>query len=293
METTPTTSLAPELQAVLAKDRKGGSSYPQLPVIRLCNKDMKQTTEGHYFIETRKGKDEAPEIREIGPNPEVTILYRTSTYSYFDKSTETLRAWTTDIHGYTDLDRLAMFVNNDGKVSIAFDGAYPAFKEFKKKYDQVDPVTEKKKGSLLKFKTVLYVLFEGKPYKMFVSTASSTGIDKEGKADFKNPQPDSFSYFADKCWQEEHSTYEFKLELGSRYVESSKPYYLMTFNILKTLEPKELEQAIMARVETEKAIFAIDDARRRSVKVEEPVSSFGEDLTPLLSSDVKVEDLPF
>jgi hypothetical protein len=293
MEDTSNTSLAttftPEEQAMLEKDRKGGSSLPTLPMLRLANKDATQAEEGTYFVETRKGKDEEPDIRSVGNNPEIVILYKTSTYTYFTPE-DGLIAWTSDIHGFTSLDHVTLFVKKNGVVTIGFDGVWPEFKKFKEKYDIIDPVTERKKGSNLKFKSVLYVLFEGQPHKMFVSNASSAGVDSENKPSFDAPQPDSLQFFESQCWSGKHATYESRIELGSRLVKSTKPFYLMTFNVIG--ENENMKEAMHARIETEKAIFAIDDARRNAVTTAEmkttsaPAQAFGEDVTPILESDL-------
>ena len=119
----------------------GGSKYPKIPQIRLSNTDMKQAPEGEYFIEIYKGKDEEPEIKILGPNPEIVILYKTSTYSYYTKE-HGLVAWTSDIHGFSALDRVTLFVKRDGKVVIEKDAVYPEFKQYiQAKYTTVDPVT--------------------------------------------------------------------------------------------------------------------------------------------------------
>lgn len=259
---TALTDLSPDELSILEADRqKMGGSMPSIPQIRLSNKDMTQAPEGEYFTELYKGKDEEPEIRLRGPNPEVTILYKTNTYSYYTKEAG-LVAWTSDIHGFTAMDDVTLFVKRDGKVSVDFHGPYPSFKLHKEKYVSRDEITGTTKN-LLKFKTVLYVLFEGKPYKVFVSNASNAGVDQDGNPSFESPQPLSLQVFNDMLWREKRAAYEFTVRLGSRLIESSKPYYIMTFENVGETPADQLRTAMTARRDAEKAIYLIDDARRK------------------------------
>jgi hypothetical protein len=276
---------ATELSELQAERDKMGSRFPTIPQIRLANKDMKQAPEGEYFIERKRGKDEEPEITPIGPGPEITILYKTSTYSYFTKE-DGLIAWTSDIHGFTHMDDVVLFLKKDGQVVIDFEGNYPAFKtHMQAKYVTVDPVTDKTK-KLLKFKTVLYVCYQGQVYKMFVSNASSAGVDLDGNPSFDKPQDDSLQAITDSYWSAKRLSYEFKVRLGSRYVESSKPYYIMTFSPAGELDAESLRLSWKLSKDTQKAIHLIDQARRpQEAKPIETAVDY--------TSDVNPEDLPF
>jgi hypothetical protein len=283
-------TLTPAELSELDADRKkmGGSKYPKIPQIRLANTDMKQAPEGEYFIEVYKGKDEEPEVRQLGANPEMVILYKTSSYSYYTKE-HGLVAWTSDIHGFSALDRVTLFVKRDGKVVIEKDSVYPEFKKYiQEKYTIIDPVTGDSK-KLLKFKTILYVLFEGEPHKMFVSNASSAGV-LDGNPSFDAPQELSLQSYLDACWREKRAVYEHPVRLGSQYVESSKPYYIMTFEPLEPLDDTMLRTAIQAKKATEAAILMLDDARRVGDTMAEESTD-----TPAVNyqSEVSVEDLPF
>ena len=284
-------NLSPDELAELKADREkmGGSKFPSIPQIRLSNKDMKQAPEGEYFIEVYKGKDQDSEVRQLGSNPEVVVLYKTSTYSYYTKE-HGLVAWTSDIHGFSPLDRVTLFVKRDGKVMVEKDCMYPDFKKYiQAKYTVVDPVTGDSK-KLLKFKTVLYVLFDGKPHKMFVSNASSAGVDEKGLPSFDSPQANSLQAFLDGCWHEKRTTYEFSVTLGSKYVESSKPYHLMTFARGSELEGDMLKQAILAKKATEAAILTIDEARRMG---DAPVEETTDIPAVNYQSEIDPADLPF
>lgn len=296
---TALSTLSPDLKLKLAQDRErqGGGQFPVIPQIRLANKDMTQAPEGEYFIETKKGKDEDPEITPIGKNPEIVVLYKTNTYSYFTKE-DGLIAWTSDIHGFSALDHVTLYckkydpATNETKVVIDFDGVWPDYrKHMEAKYTTQDPVTGKK-TKLLKFKTVLYVLYEGKPHKMFVSNASSAGVDDKGNPSFDKPQPRSLQAFTDECWFDKRTTYEFGCTLGSAFVQSSKPFYIMQFGPFRELPENELAVAIQASHAAQNAIDAIDEARKRSVIAEydrpvnitpeEAQAVFADDITPTL-----------
>ncbi len=275
-------ALSADEQAAIQADRKKmGNTFPSVPMIRLSNKDMTQAPEGEYFIERRNG-DES-EVTPIGKEPAITILYRTYTYSYFTKA-DGLIAWTSDIHGFTQMDDVTLFVRKGDKIEIAFEGDYRSFKTFMdEKYTTSDPVTGKKQ-KLLKFKTVLYVEYEGEVYKMFVSNASNAGVDLEGNPSFDNPQPKSLQTFMDSCWKQKRVSYEFKLVLGSAYVETSKPFYIMTFAVLSENDVDSLKRAIAKSRDVQKSIMVLD-AARKNVKPEAAQT--------VVKPGINPEDLPF
>lgn len=268
-------TLSPAEQAQLEKDRNkmGSTKVPQIKQIRLSNKDMKQAPESHYFIELYKGKDIEPEIQVLGPTVDVVPVYQTSSYSYFTKA-DGLIAWTSDIHGYTPLDIVTLYVKRDGKVTIDFDGMYPDFKKFlAQKYTTVDPITGKSK-KLLTFKNILYVLFNGEIHKLFVSNTSNAGVTTEGYPNFESPEPGSLQLHLKKLWQGRQALYEYTIRLGSLLITSDatdkterkkiakvpKPYYIMTFDVVG--ENKELSKAIVGKIGCEQSIQIIDEMRK-------------------------------
>lgn len=300
------TNLTPEQQRKLEADRsRGNGQFPQIPAIRLSNKDMTQAPEGNYFIETKKGKDEPADIRDIGKNPELVILYKTVTYSYFDEQNQELVAWTSDIHGYGD-NPVTLFLKVNGKVTIDFEGTFNQFKAYRSKFDILHPVTKEKTGSNLTFKNVLYVLFEGKPYKMFVSNASAVGIQPDGRPSFDKPQSRSLQYFTDMCWNDQKALYDYAVTMDSRlvkkaetapaepdviYAQVPKPFYIMRFESVRQLEGAELATAIDASIAAEKAIYTIDRIRKEQVMEdqhkttkEEALDVFGDDPTAPLAA---------
>jgi hypothetical protein len=305
-ETTALTNLPPELQAKLDRDRsRGNNQYPTIPVIRLANKDMTQAPEGEYFIET-KVKDGESEIQKLGKNPELIVLYQTRTYSYYDTDAKQLVAWTSDIHGYGD-NNVVLYLKTDGKVSIDFDGTFNDFKKYRTKFDVIDPVTEKKKESLLKFKNVLYVLFEGKVCKMFVSNASAVGVLPDGRPSFDKAQSRSMQYFTDAQWNHQQALYDVAVTMSSKlvkkqeanqpvdpeviYAQVPKPFYIMQFESIRTLEPSELATAVEASMKAEAAIRTIDEMRKNSTLTEmhkatgeQIAEAFGEDQSAVIDA---------
>lgn len=302
---TALTHLTPEQKKKLDLDRsRGGGQFPNIPVLRLANKDMTQAPEGEYFIETRKGKDEKPDIEVVGKNPEIVILYKTYTYSYYDDTGNSLIAWTTDIHGFGD-SPVTLFLKVNGKVTIDFEGTFNQFKKYRTKFDILHPVTKERTGSNLTFKTVLYVLCNGKPCKMFVSNASSVGVQPDGKPSFDKPRDRSLQCFTDMCWNDQKALYDFAVTMDSRlvkkqeagkpeesgvvYAQVPKPFYIMRFESVRRLEGAELGQAIDASMKAEQAIRTIDHMRKEQameeshkVTAEEAIDTFGEDVTPSL-----------
>lgn len=81
------------------------------------------------------------------------------------------------------------------KVTIDFEGTFNQFKTYRSKFDKIHPVSKEKVGSNLTFKNVLYVLFEGKPHKMFVSNASAVGVQRDDKPSFDKCQKNSMQYY--------------------------------------------------------------------------------------------------
>ncbi len=275
-----------ELAIMEADKQKMGNRFPTIPQIRLSNTDMKQAPEGEYFIQ--KGYGEDVEIVPIGKSPKVVILYKTYTYSYSTKE-DGLIAWTSDIHGFGALDDVVLYKKVNGKVEIAFEGSYPEFKDMKKqKFTTVDPVTEKPK-SVLKFKTVLYVSYEGECYKMFVSNASASGVDAEGKLAFDNPREKSLQVFFDTLWKDKQISYQYQVQLGSEFIKGSKPYYIMTFGVLGEQGIEDLKTSIRLSQSVQKSIIIIDNARKDYNKKEttETVQTIAHE------SEIDVSDLPF
>lgn len=297
-------TLTPELQAKLDRDRsRGGNQYPAIPLIRLANKDQTQCAEGEYFIET-KVKDGEWEIQKLGKNPELVVLYQTRTYSYFDRESNQLVAWTSDIHGYGD-NNVVLYLKTDGKVTIDFDGTFNEFKSYRTKFDVINPATGLKKESLLKFKNVLYVLFEGKVCKMYVTNASAVGVQPDGKPSFDKPQSRSMQYFTDAQWNTQQALYDVAVTMSSKlvkkmeasmpedkdviYAQVPNPYYIMQFESIRKLEGKELATAVEASMKAEAAIRTIDEMRKNTVlsdmhKVtpEQAEDAFADDLTSVL-----------
>jgi hypothetical protein len=296
-EETALAGLSEDEQAALKADReKLGGKFPSIPMIRLANKDMEQAPEGEYFIEKRLG--DQVEITPIGKDPVITILYRTFTYSYYTPELG-LVAWTSDIHGFTDLDDVVLYKKVNGQVVIDFEGVYPALKRhMEAKYKQNDPVTGKAK-KLLKFKTVLYVNYNGGIYKMFVSNASSAGVDHDGNPSFDKAQPNSLQAVMDGYRKQKRVSYEFSVMLGSKLVKGEKkPFYIMTFASLAQLDSGMLRQSMKLSHEVQKTIVMIDDARKAWNKREqdsesEPIHVEADVDNDEYLSKIKPEDLPF
>lgn len=280
-------TLSQDELAIMQNDQqKMGNRFPTIPQIRLSNTDMKQAPEGEYFIQRGYGED--AEIETIGSYPEIVILYRTYTYSYSTKE-DGLIAWTSDIHGFGALDNVTLYKKTNGKVDIEFDGSYTDFKILKdKKYSVVDPMTGKSK-SVLKFKTVLYVSYLGQCYKMFVSNASSSGVDHEGKLAFENPKEKSLQVFFNSLWKDKKISYQYKVQLGSELIKSSKPYYIMTFSVLGEQAIEDLKTSIRMSQDAQKAILIIDNARKDYNKKEstDPIKVIAHE------SEIDPADLPF
>jgi len=183
---------------------------------------------GNYFIESYDGEKKT--YRDIGPNPEIVILHRVYTYSYY-KEGEGLKAWTNDIQGFSENDYVQLYSKKTGMKDPEFSGTYKQFKMYAaQNYTAhgVDGTAEK----LLSFQNLLYVLFEGTVYRMFVSNASTAGIAPgERGGDFKNPQPLSLLHFIETTREKPGKAMcEYVCKLGSYFKDDvEQPFYIRTF----------------------------------------------------------------
>lgn len=191
-------------------------------------KKVEGLTRGNYFIESYDGEKKT--YRDIGPDPEIIILHRVFTYSYY-KEGEGLKAWTNDIQGFSDTDFVQLYSKKSGMRDPEFSGTYKQFKIYAvQNYiaHNMDGSTEK----LLSFQNLLYVLFEGKIYRMFVSNASAAGIAPgERGGDFKHPQPLSLLHFIETTREQPgKAVCEYICKLGSYFKDDvEQPFYIRTF----------------------------------------------------------------
>jgi hypothetical protein len=298
--------LSPEQQNVLAKARQVASrpNVQRVPELRLYNTMMKVdgVQIGEYFIQEWDTEAKEQKITPIGPNPKIAILHRCYSYSYFDEDAKDashpkgrLIAWTTEFNGFTALDTVTLFSSDGKDTKVEQQGSYKEIKAYiNQKY-----VVQKPNGSikkLMKFTNVLYVMYEGKVYRMFVSNASAAGVDGDEGADFKNPQPESLLDYLGKASEVREAAYfENQCELGSRFVEGERQYYLMLFKLVGP------NPDLVAAIDTYGKLLAdLDmlqkmDIQRMGGQVEgEPFASVP--VPPSVdynANRVKAEDLPF
>ena len=275
--------LSPEQTEALNKARRMNAKPrpPVVPELKLVQTDIGNIKAGNYIIKTYNPETKESDITKIGENPKVTILHRAYSYSYFDEVDKELKAWTNEFTGFTNLDQTFLFSKKDGKAVAEFQGNYPQLKRYKNENYCF------KKGanvmSLLKFRTILYVLYAGKPYRMFVSNASNSGIDPDtGKpADMGRPMEGSLGKF---CQEVSHSDanafFEHTCALGSTKIEpEGKPaYYLMTFKEEGKTEDLGAVTNIYMQLLSDLEIMLRNDVERMSIATMEKEES----------SDVKV-----
>lgn len=191
-------------------------------------KRIEGLTRGNYFIESYDGEKKT--YRDIGPNPEIVILHRCYTYSYY-KEGEGLKAWTSDIQGFSDTDFVQLYSKKSGMRDPEFIGTYKQFKLYVAQHYVVRS-GEADEEKLLTFQNLLYVLFEERVHRMFVSNASTAGIAPgERGGDFKNPQPLSLLHFIETTREKAGSAMcEYVCKLGSYFKDDvEQPFYIRTF----------------------------------------------------------------
>lgn len=281
--------LSPADVQFLEKSRKVNSrpTVPNIPSIKLKNSEKKVEglTRGYYFTETYENEEK--KTRDIGPNPVVSILHRCYTYSYYDDDKDMLIAWTSEIEGFDSLDPTVYLYSKKGdKAVVEYRGPYPVVKKYMKENYSIQKGDKQK--SLMKFQNCLYVLFEGKVYRMFVSNAGAAGIAEGAKGpDFKDIQPKSLTDFIDSTRGAEMAAlYEFNCKLGSRFIDDAEqPYHIMTFENIGPNEKIAETVPICRQLEKERAMMLQWDLDRMggtsvSIPVEEDV--FGEDIVATL-----------
>jgi hypothetical protein len=227
MSTTALTTVEQQKYLQDLRSEVGGTRLPQYPKIAMVNdkSEVKGMVKGEYYT-SEQMKNDAGEYetitKSIGTNPEIVLLRRRYSYSFYSKKQDKLLAWTCELDDFKQ--NVCLLNNSTGTPTLEFSGS---FREFKTYADQKYRDQEGK--NLLKFRNVFYVLFQGKVYRLFVSNASITGIPSgEDHGDYKNPQEGSFLLF-EKLLQASQMHYsERVLRLGSQLKEGDS-YYLMTF----------------------------------------------------------------
>jgi hypothetical protein len=206
-----------------------------------------------------------------------------------------LVAWTSDIQGFTDQDRVVLFSKKTGKSAVEFDGYYPEFKQYAAAHYVSKGLKERK---LLQFQNLLYVLFEGKVYRMFVSNASAAGIPKGEKGpSFRDPQPGSLLSFIEttRGSEMEGALCEHVCRLGAHFKDDAEqPYHI---GIFENVGPNEklpeavgqLKKLMMDMVKQQK-----DAVERLSIQSlsEEAKGDPEWDDVPAPKSPIDVDELP-
>ncbi len=293
-----------EDEAVLAELRKMNEKqeFVKYDTIKLKNSEKKVEglTRGHYFIESYDGSKpdgERKTFRDIGANPQIVILSRAYTYS--ESSTEDgLLAFTTDIGSFDANQYVQLFSkkNSEGKMTLEFSGVWPQFKAYMA--DHYVTVKNGKSEKMLTFQNLLYVLFEGKVYRMFVSNASAAGV-AEGAlgGDFKNPQPLSLlAYIASTQQQTGSALCDYVCELGSTFKDDVEiPYYIRQFkNVGRTPTP-----TLIAAARATKSILMDAMKQQKDIAEKKAIVSLGLEMnqdTTVIDYDqdrIKASDLPF
>lgn len=301
--TTGTAVLSPEDQEVLRQARQL-NARPEVisfDTIKLKNSEKKlidmfgqPIPRGHYLIETYDAEKKAKLYRALGEHPEIVVLHRCYTYSYYEDGVG-LVAWTSDIQGFTDADRVVLFSKKSGKAAVEFDGTYPEFKQYAASHYVSRGLKERK---LLQFQNLLYVLFEGVVYRMFVTNASAAGIPAGEKGpSFKDPQPGSLLSFIEttRGTEMDGALCEWVCRLGSQFKDDAEqPFYLATFENAGA-NPKLSEAlAQLKKLMTDMVKQQKDAVERLSIQslADETKADPVWDDVPAPKSPIDVEELP-
>lgn len=277
----------------------GGTRLPQYPKIAMVNdktdvgslKNAMRDSNGQllkgqfYTSDQIKDGDEYKTVNvSIGMNPEVVLLRRRYSYSFYSKTQKKLLAWTCELDDFKQ--QVALVNNSSGSPQLEFSGSFQDFKAYREKNYQ-----DKEGKNVLKFRNVFYLMFNGLIHRMFVSNASITGIPPgEDHGDYKNAQAGSFLLFEKIVAAAGMHFSERVLRLGSQQKQGDS-YYLMTFadagENLKIVEAIDLRQQLDIDL---KKRFAQDFGRLLAGKVESNPDVI--DAEPV-ASEIDPADLPF
>lgn len=267
-------------------------------------KDSEQKVEGlvrgQYFVESydpNAPKEQRKNFRNIGTNPHIIILCEYSTYSY--NNGESLVSWTTDIRPFADeSDYVALFSQRTGKLEVERVLNVPDMRKYMERVYVARSETDEEK-KLMRYQTILYVLFEGKVHRMFVSNASKAGVAPGAKGgDFSNPQPNSLIHFINTTKQQNGGALlEHVCQLGAWFKDDvTQPYWIRTFENVG-MNKDDLVTAVRER----KAIV-FDHMQEQKMLVErKSIKELGEERGGFIEvepinkhpNEIKAEDLPF
>lgn len=230
------TAMSPEQQEFYQKEvAKNQKSFtPRIPEIKLAQQDTSGVKAGEYYTQEYDSVKKEKVFKNIGKNPHIVILKKAATYSYYDEKSKTLVAWTSDIEGYSEYHNVILFKNGE-KPFIEFKGSYPEFKAYSLKNYTVTNTVTNNVEKLLSFKTVLYVLFNEKVYRMFVPNTGVAGVaDGEKTGDFKNPQVLSLTHFLDSSSDmsseaQSGAIFDTVCEMDSKLIPSTVDFWIMQF----------------------------------------------------------------
>lgn len=217
----------------MAQQEMGGARRHFFPKLKISGKGTKtKIPEGHFYVVVLD-KEAENGVREIdvGENPEILIMKRLYSYSWYSKAKEKLLGYTNEFDNFTPEDEV-IYVNCSSAPFAQFRGNYPEFKAYKDEnlYDHEE------QKSKLRFTNVLYVYLEHpdtevRVFKMMVGNASAAGIPEgEDRGDFKNPEPTSLIAFLEGTRKSDPTVFfGTKCRLDSYLKRGGIEYYVVTF----------------------------------------------------------------
>jgi len=241
-------SLTPEQQEL--KDKylaihKQTAFGPSLPQLKFAQEQIGDIEPGNYYVSKYDSDLKKSITMNIGPNPEIVILHKCVTYSYYDTETNSALRWTSDIQGYGDRDLVTLYNKGEKGREVEFQGTWREFKDYKTAtYERENPVT-KRKESDLSFATILYALYAGEVHRLILKNSAVAGIPEGERApSFQKPQKLSLTHFLDLAEINPGDNLYVKAvcALGSRFIADTqdddkkkpKPFYIMQFNYVGT-----------------------------------------------------------
>jgi len=275
---TALTTYTPEQQALLAHARAQNNSQsftPRIPDIKLApaNKDIAGVEKGHYYLTNYDSDTKKKTYKDIGKNPNIVILKKAATYSYFSDKLNRLVAWTSDVEGYTENHQVVLYKDDGQNKFVEWEGNYKQFKEYvEQNYSIYNPADGTKK-KLLEFQTVLYVIYEGEVYRMFVKNTGLAGVAEGAKnAELKKPQLLSLTHYLDISSDrsgdaQSAACFESVCELDSKLIKGDTiDYYIMQFKLTDLQPDLPLVLDIYGRLLKDLKALAQEDLERMRPK---------------------------
>ena len=255
----PLDSLPEEIKNEIQRDGMNYSreSVNMPPTIGVSTDD---DTIGQFYID-EKDKEGETKREMLGKTLDIVLLKERKTFSYYNTDTKKLELFTNELDTYNGrVDYLTPVVLKGGEGDIIFEGSYEQFLEAKKTNWIDEAKSRDYVKSLLKQKTLLYVLIPSKDNKicrLFVNLSSAFGVDPSGGYLFKNPQAGSLEAIRNS--KKGIAPYTYIVTLSNVRGEGSIPWRQLVFTVKEDVSPDKIMEMFNIKKELEEYFNTLDN----------------------------------